>query len=245
MMKLCVVASMIVAATAVPASAGPASQPLFEVTDVDRDTVPAGTPEAFRAAFGPSPKNESTRAVDGTDYLYVPLTQIPLPGGKVALVSTGASECDGHACSGLNSVHYLQRDASTGRYKVDGEWMDVGTSGSFGNPATGWGWTDAIADAPVLYTDGGGVWQGYACSTAALTELTPNGPLEIARIPIHYSNGGAVETGVTELTGRITTAQKGRSFTVSYTGSKAFSERYVRGADGRYTVSGKTRVPTC
>lgn len=243
-MKLCVVASMIVAATAMPASAKPA-QPLFEVTDVDRDTVPAGTPEAFWAAFGRSPKNEATRAVDGTNYLYVPLTQIPLPGGKMALVSTGASACDGHACSGLNSVHYLQRDTGTGRYKVEGEWLDVGATGTFGNPATGWALTDAIADAPVLYTDGGGVWQGYACSYAVLTELTPDGPAQIASIPAYYSNGGAVETGASDLTGRITAAQKGHSFTVTYTGSKSFSERYVRGSDGTYKVSGKSRVPTC
>ena len=244
-MKSCVAVSVVVAAAVVPAAAQAAPQPLFEVTDVNRDTVPAGTPEAFSAAFGFSLKNEATRDVDGTNYLYVPLIQIALPGGRTALVSTGASACDGHVCSGLNSVHYLQRDAGTGRYKVEGEWMDVGTAGTFGNPATGWGWTDAIADAPVLYTDGGGVWQGYACSTAALTELTPDGPVEIALIPIHYSNGGAVETGATDVTGTITAAEKGRSFTVTYTGSKSFKERYVRGSDGRYTLSGKTRVPRC
>jgi len=245
MVKLCVVAPLVIAATVVPAVARPAAQPLFEVTDVNRDTVPAGTPEAFTAAFGHSPGNDYTREVDGTNYLYVPLTQIPLPGGRVALISTGASACDGHACSGLNAIHYLQREAGTGRFKVDGEWLDVGAAGTFGNPATGWGWTDAIADAPVLYTDGGGVWQGYACSYAELTELTPEGPVEIASIPSHYSNGGAVDTGATDLTGRITAAQKGRSFTVTYTGSATFSERYVRAADGRYTVSGQSRVPTC
>lgn len=245
MKKLCVVASIAVAATVLPAAARTAPQALFDVTDVDRDTVPAGTPEAFWAAFGPSPKNESTRAVDGTNYVYVPLTKIALPDGKTALISTGASECDGHACSGLNSVHYLDRDASTGKYKVTGEWMDVGAAGTFGNPATGWGVSDAIADAPVLYTDGGGVWQGYACSYAVLTELTPDGPVEIAQIPTYYSNGGAVETGATDVTGRITEAQKGHSFTVTYAGSKTFTERYVRGADGRYKLSGKTRVPSC
>lgn len=243
MIKVCVAASVMVAAAAVPAAARPAPQPLFAVTDVDRDTVPPGTPAAFRAAFGVSPTNESRRAVDGTNYIYVPLTLIPLPGGSVALISTGASECDGHACSGLNSVHYMRRDG--GSYTVEGEWLDVGAAGTFGNPAMTWGWTDVIADSPVLYTDGGGVWQGYACSFADLTELAPGGPVKLASIPIYYSNSGAVENGATDLTGIITAAEKGRSFTVTYTGSKSFSERYVRGADGTYTLSGKSRVPSC
>ena len=244
-MKYLVLVSMAVVAASPLAAKQPAGQPLFAVGDVDRDTVPAGTPEAFWAAFGKSPRNEAVRAVDGGNYTYVPLALIPLPGGRTALVSTGASDCTGHACSGLNAVHYLERESGKAGYKVAGEWLDVGAAGTMGNPATQWGWTDAIADAPVLYTEGGGVWQGYACAYASLTELTPSGPVEIASIPIHYSNGGAVEKGVKQFDGRITAAEKGRSFTVTYTGSRSFSERYQRGADGRYTLAGKSKVPGC
>lgn len=245
MMKRFVGVSCTVLAFATPAAGAEQTAPasIIEVQDVDRDTVPAGTPEAFWAAFGENLKNEADRTVDETTYTYVPLALIPLPGGKTALVSTGASECTGHACSGLNSVHYLERKGA--RYTVTGEWLDVGTSGTFGNPALYWGWSEAIAAAPVLYTEGGGTWQGYSCAFAVLTELAATGPAEIASIPIYYTDEGARETNSTVVKGQITAAEKGRSFTVTYTGTRTFSERYVRGADGTYKVAGKSRVPTC
>jgi len=244
------IATLVVVATVPVSAREPSRPPLFEVVDVDRDTVPAGTPEAFEAAFGRKTQYdgggrwyELTREVDGHDITFVPLTLISLPDGRKALITTGASDCTSHACSGVNAVHYLQREGA--RYQVDGEWLDVGASGTFGNPARRWGWTAAITGAPVLYTEGGGVWQGYACSAATLTELGAHGPVEIASIPIHYSNGGAVDTGTVTLTGTITAAEQGRSFTVSYAGSSQFDELYVRGADGRYRLEGDTKVPHC
>lgn len=234
----------LMAAAASPAQAHEQRAPSpFEIIDVDRDTVPAGTPAAFEAIFGRAPHNEARREVDGSAFLFVPLTLIPLADERTALVSTGANECTGAACSGINAVHYLRSER--GSYQVDGEWMGVGASGTFGNPARRWGWTDAIARDPVLYTEGGGVGQGYACSHASLTAFTPEGPVAIADIPIHYSSEGALDTDGTVLKGRITAAKKGRSFTVSYRGSRSFSERYVRGRDGRYTVRGGTKVPGC
>lgn len=233
-----------VVALALTATLSAAAQPargLFPVMDVDRDTVPAGTPAAFAAVFGPSPRNEAVRQVDGERITYVPLALIPLGGGSVALVSTGQSGCTGHACSGVNAVQYLRGSAADCE-KV-GDLVDVGAAGTWGNPATGWGWTDAITGTPVLYTEGGGTWQGYTCTLAALTELRPAGPVEIASIPIAYSD--ASRDNGTTLEGRITAAERGRSFTVSYTGSRRFSERYVRREDGRYTLDGRSQVETC
>lgn len=227
-------------ATALPVAAQPAPT-LFPVTRVDRDTVPAGTPAAFAAAFGPSPRNEAVRQVNGERITYVPLALIPLGGGTVALVSTGQSACTGHACSGVNAVQYLRGSAAD--YEKVGELVEVGAAGTWGNPATSWGWTDAITGTPVLYTEGGGTWQGYTCTLAALTELRPTGPVEIASIPIAYSD--ASRDNGTTLEGRITAAERGRSFTVSYTGSRNFSERYVRRGDGRYTLEGRSQVETC
>lgn len=245
------IAVILIAATIPAAAQEQSAPPLFEIVDVDRDTVPAGTPEAFEAAFdhktrydGDGRWYEHSRTVDQYEITFVPLTLIPLSDGRKALVTTGTSDCTGPACSGLNAVHYLRRDDSA-RYAVDGEWLDVGASGTFGNPARRWGWTGVITGKPVLYTEGGGVWQGYACSFATLTELAADGPIEIARVPIHYSNGGAAETGIVTLTGTITAAEQGRDFTVSYAGSRQFDELYVRGADGRYRLQGETKVPRC
>lgn len=236
------IASLVLSAGAIPASAQE-TPPLFPVTEVDRDTVPAGTPEAFWAVFGESLRNEAEREVKGQKITFVPLTLIRLPGDVTALVSTGASDCEAHACAGLNSVHYLRRDKDSAGYVKAGEWLDIGVSGTWGNPATRWGWTDAITGTPVLYTEGGGTWQGYSCDVAALTELGPKGPVEIARVPVYYSDASR-DNGPT-LRGTITAAERGRSFTVTYAGSESFSERYVRGADGSYKLEGKTRMRTC
>ncbi|MFC4256031.1 hypothetical protein GRI97_12120 [Altererythrobacter xixiisoli] len=221
-----------------------AQQPLFPVVDVNRDTVPAGTPAAFEKAFPAAQRNSAKVEVQENAYEFVPLTLIPLGEDKTALISTGANECTGQACAGLNSVHYLS-GPERADYSVTGEWLDVGMTGVVGNPASRWGWTDAIADVPVLYTQGGGVWQGYACDKAVLTALAADGPTEIAVIPIGYSNGGAVEDGVINLDGQITAAEKGKSFTVTYTGTDSFSETYVRQADGKYALQGATKVPSC
>lgn len=251
-MKCATALAVILAATIMPAAAKEQSAgPLFDIVDVNRDTVAAGTPEAFEAAFDYRTKYDSgerwyeyRQTINGQDFKFVPLTLIPLPDGRKALVSTGHSDCTGHACSGVNSVHYLRRDEE-GRYAVDGKWFDVGASGTWGDPAQRWGWTGAIADSPILYTEGGGVWQGYSCSFVTLTELTSDGPAEIASIPIHYSNSGAVEGGVVTLTGTISAAERGRTFTVSYAGSSQFDEIYARGPGGRYRLKGETKVPRC
>lgn len=249
-MKFVVVAVLAITATAAGAQK-PSAQALFEIVEVNRDTVPAGTPEAFEAAFGENTRSgagrwyETVRELEGQSFTFVPLTLIPLPDGRSALVSTGASDCTGQACSGRNTIHYLRREGA--RYAVDGEWLDVGASGVVGNPATRWGRTDAIADDPVLYTEGGGVWQGHSCSYASLTQLTATGPVEIARLPVHYSNGGAAEdaAAIVTLSGSIVAAVKGREFTVRYTGSRDFSEKYVRNADGQYLPAAASRMSPC
>lgn len=236
------VALLIVAAAAIPASSQ-TDKALFPVTDVNRDTVPAGTPEAFAAVFGTSPKNEAEREVKGQKITFVPLTMIKLPGEVTALVSTGASDCEAHACAGLNSVHYLRRDKDSYRYVKAGEWLAVGAAGTWGNPAARWGTTDAITGTPVLYTQAGGTWQGYSCDVAVLTELGAKGPAEIARVPIYYSD--ASRDNGPALRGTISAAERGTSFTVAYTGSESFSERYVRAPDGTYKLEGKSRMKTC
>ena len=228
---------------ALPVSA----QSMIEIHDVDRDAVPAGTPAAFVVAFPDAERNEAVREIGDYTYVFAPLGFVPLSDTRVALVSTGGNECTARACTGLNAVHYLTHDAGAPRYpfKLEGEWLDVGAAGGGrGNPAMRWGWTRAIADNPVLYTESGGVWQGRACGHVLLTELTPSGPVDIAGIPISFSDA-STEGGDPGVEGAITTADKGRSFTVSYTGSASFNETYNRGADGQYRMDGKSRVTTC
>ena len=240
---LTALATLASAAAFVPAAL---AQSVIETRDVNRDAVPAGTPAAFVVAFPDAERNEAVREVGEDAYSFVPLAFIPLSDTRVALVSTGANDCTGQACTGLNAVHYLSHDAGEPRYpySLQGEWLDVGAVGVMGNPALQWGWSRAITEHPVLFTEAGGVWQGRACGYAVLTELTPSGPKDIARIPTSFSDA-SVEGGDPGVEGVITSAEKGRSFTVSYTGSASFDEVYKRGADGEYRVDGTSRVPTC
>ncbi|KAB0540364.1 hypothetical protein [Pseudochrobactrum saccharolyticum] len=223
------------------------AQPLFEITAVNRDVVPAGVPAAFEVAFPKAARSEAKVTVGDDNFLFVPLAFIPLSDTRVALVSTGANECTSQACSGLNAVHYLDHDAGEPRYPYtsQGEWLNVGMTGVVGNPADSWGWSADIADAPVLYTEGGGGGQGLFCSFGVLTELGASGPVEIARIPVAFSDARD-EATAKEITGMITAAEKGKSITVSYkSGSENFQEVYKRGADGRFTLEGQSRVPSC
>ncbi|WP_266031360.1 hypothetical protein [Brucella intermedia] len=222
-------------------------KPLIEMTDVDRDTVPAGTPAAFEVAFPQASQNEAVRKIGDDNFHFVPLAFIPLSDTRTALVSTGANECTGAACSGMNAVHYLDHEAGEPRYPftLRGEWLNVGAVGSVGNPAERWGWSSDISDVPVLYTEGGGGGQGLFCYYAILTELTDSGPVELARIPIEYSNASSDDNSA-QINGAITAAEKGRSLTVSYkSGTETFQEIYHRAEDGRFRLDGQTRVPSC
>ena len=241
---VCGLATVVAAPVTVQAEPGAS---LIEIADVDRDAVPTGTPAAFYVAFPNADRNEARRQVGGENvYAFVPLAFIPLTDTRVALVSTGANDCTGQACSGLNAVHYLDHPTGAPRYPytLQGEWLDVGATGVVGNPAARWGWTKAIADNPVLFTEGGGVWQGRACGYAVLTELTPSGPVDIARFQTSFSDASA-DDGDAGVDGVITSAEQGRSFTVSYSGSVRFSETYRRGADGQFKLDGPSRVPAC
>lgn len=241
-----VFALCLAAVVSVPAVAPASAQSLIQVEDVDRDAVPAGTPAAFAVAFPNAQRNEAVREAGEGVYSFVPLALIPLSDTRVALVSTGVNECTGQACTGLNAIHYLSHDAGAPRYPygLQGEWLDVGAVGVVGNPALQWGWTRAIADNPVLFTEAGGVWQGRACGYAVLTELTPSGPVDIARIQTAFSDASS-DGGDPGVEGVITSAEKGRSFTVSYSGSARFDETYKRGADGQYRLEGQSRVTAC
>lgn len=243
---LATVAALLAGASAAGASETPV-RPLFELVDVKRDTVSAGTPAAFEVAFKDAIRNEAVRSEGDARYRYVPLALIPMTATRTALVSTAVNECTLPTCLGRNAVHYL--DHGPGRpqypYTVQGEWLDIGASGTFGVPAQRWGVTGAIAAAPVLYTESGGTWQGVRCGVAILTELTPGGPVEIAHIPIAYSNDGAGPADAVKIEGFIQAADKGRSFTVSYQGTKRFSETYLRGPDGQYRIDGKSALPGC
>lgn len=225
------------------AAAGAAPQPLVPVRESDPGNAGALAHEAFRAVFGRARQASVTR--DGRTYDFAPVTAVELGGGRIALISTGALRDAGHAEDGLNAVHYLMR--VRGRLRVTERWFGLGAGGSHGVSATRWGMTRALSRWPVLYTEGGGTWQGCTVTVATLTELRPAGPIDVAGFPTGFDNGGMVERPRAQrVDGAIAAAIPDRSFTVRYSGSMRFSETYAR-TGNRYRLSRRreSRMPGC
>lgn len=199
---------------------------------------------AFRTAFG-LPKGAEARAareIDGRTYQFRPAAIHLLPNNVGVLLSLGSLEDAGHGDGGINAIHYLQGGASGWQQK--GEWLDLGAVGTVGNAATAWAFSDAIGKNPYLVTSGGGVWQGCAISTATLTELAPGGPVDRAGFTDAMSSGAGTGQVDGEYDGRIVAAEPDKSFTVGYTGTRSFTQRYVL-KDGKYALVGTDQVPGC
>jgi hypothetical protein len=134
------------------------------------------------------------------------------------------------------------------RFEVVRAFPSAVVTGSFGRIAR-WSVSPRFSNWPVIVSEGGGTGQGYSCSSATLTELRPEGPFELATIPLSYSDAGAKtdEEAGREINGRIINVAKNQSFDVVYSGSRSFSEHWVRGAGGKYDVAGggKSQMETC
>lgn len=199
---------------------------------------------AFRAAFG-LPKGaeaEAEREIDGRSYHFRPVAIHLLDTNVGVLLSVGGYDEAGHGDGGLNAVHYLK--SSPNGWVKQGEWMDVGAVGTVGNGATSWAFTRLLGRNPYLVTAGGGVWQGCAVSTAAVTELTPEGPVDRGSFTDSMSSGAGIGQTEQEFEGQIAAAVPDKSFTVAYTGTRSFKQQYVL-KDGKYEPVGKDQVPGC
>ena len=197
--------------------------------------------EAFRLPAA-SRGVEAKRTIDGADYVFRPVALHRIGPDLWVLLSTGSKEDAGHVDEGINAIHYL-RDAEGGWQWV-GEWLNLGSVGTVGNAATAWGFTAALGQNPYLVTSGGGVWQGCAVSTATLTELTPNGPVDRGSFTDAMSSGAGLGQKNQAYDGAIVAAARDKSFTVAYTGTRAFRQNYVL-KQGKYALVGKDRVPGC
>ncbi len=221
-------------ATAIALLALPASLALAQSSPGDA---------AFRAVFGGSGSGRIT--LDGRTVKFGRPRLVPLPDGRFALVSAGEIEGAAHVESGQIAVHYLKSDGKN--YTVVRKWWNAGGGTSFGT-APAFSISTKFGPNPVIYTEGGGTWQGYTCSSGALIELTPAGPVEIATFPTHYDNGGTVEDErrATSISGTLGTIQPRKSFTITYRGSRNFAETYVlRGGKYRLSGDGESRMETC
>ena len=200
---------------------------------------------AFEAAFGSRGEAALTVQSDGAseDVRYAPGRLIWLPFGPV-LLSEGQVQDPAHVSAGKIAIHYLRPAAD--RFEVARAFPAGIATGSFGRVAQ-WSVSPRFSTWPVVVAEGGGTWQGYTCSWLTLTELSPNGPVELASVPLAYDDRGAREdeSEATSIDGRILNVVKNQSFDVVYSGSRAFSEHYVRSGN-RYSVAGgESAMKTC
>jgi hypothetical protein len=199
---------------------------------------------AFRAAFG---KNGSAILKRQGEYKetikYTPGALVNAPFGPV-LVSLGEVLDASHASSGKIAAIYMRRMPQG--YAVDKRFIPAMETGSFGSIGK-WRVSHTFGTMPIVTVEGGGTWQGYTCSVMTLLELAADKPRELVTVPLYYSDGGAVmpPQRATEVTGRITNIVSGRSFDVVYSGSKHFTERYLRRGNKYVVARGKSRMPTC
>jgi len=193
---------------------------------------------AVAAAF---PRGTLVAIGDKPPRLFDDHRLIEAPFGPV-LVSHGYVPNAAHVDAGAIAVQYLAPDKDGFTLVRDfPEAIEVGSSGELSD----WSVSDKFSDLPVIQAEGGGTWQGYTCSYAVLSELTPHGPVELARIQTAYDDSGAKEAGAVSLDGRIADIVKGKGFTVRYGGTRSFVERYVRRGDRFVREGGKSQVPEC
>ncbi|WP_447762445.1 hypothetical protein [Sphingopyxis panaciterrae] len=199
---------------------------------------------AFQTAFGlpRGAEPEATRTIDGQSYHFRPAAIHLLPNNVGVLLSIGSLDDAGHSESGLNAIHYLK--SSPAGWVKQGEWIGLGATGTVGNGATSWAFSSLLGRNPYLITAGGGVWQGCAIGSAAVTELTPEGPVDRGAFTEGMSSGAGIGQKEEQYDGKIAAAVADKSFTVAYTGTRAFKQQYVL-KGGKYELVGKDQVPGC
>ena len=232
------------AATAQPEASKGALKEGFPITLSNESEGEMG--EAFLAAFDRVNVGNDDGSllveVDERMYSFVPLAMHKLSDNVWVLVSGGTLVDAGHSDGGMNAVHYL-RDAEGG-WQVISDWWEIGATGTVGNPATAWAFTDKLGKNPYLVTSGGGVWQGCMVESTMVTELMPNGPADRSGFTSAMSSGAGAGQKEQQYDGAIVAAVPDKSFTVRYTGTESFEQTYKREGDD-YLVVGKDRVPGC
>lgn len=200
------------------------------------------TTAAFRVAFGKSGSVILKRQGEYQETVkYTPGALVEAPFGPV-LLGIGEVVDGSHASSGRVAAIYFRRDSRG--FAVEKRFVPAMETGSFGSIGR-WRVSRAYGPLPVVEVEGGGTWQGYTCSVTTLLELAPDRPRELVTVPLYYDDAGAVVgKKATRIEGRVVRAASGKSFDVDYSGSRRFSDHYVRRGD-QYVLVGKSRMETC
>ena len=199
--------------------------------------APADARAAFRIAFGHAAP--VTLKLDGDGVKYRPIALVDA-GGTPVLVAQGEVVDAAHASSGkVATVHFKGRTVVNKNLTA----LEAGSFGEIGQVTV----STKFGPLPVVVAEGGGTWQGYTCEVASLLELTPAGSRELVDVPIHYDDILLRPDGKgKEISGKFANIVSGKSFDVRYTGTRRFTDHYVRRGDA-YVREGKgeSKMLTC
>lgn len=157
--------------------------------------------------------------------------------GKVIVGEFGYPDGEwGHVTSGRLDVAYIRPSGEREQFERA---VEVGSNGRVGE----WDVTYKFTGTPVIYASGGSTGQGTTEGCTVLTELTPEGPREIAVIP-DYSGGMSSDGQEFETKGKIGNIKRGVSFAVSYAGQEKGTVTYQR-IGGKFQTSDKPVLSHC
>lgn len=165
--------------------------------------------QAFEAATGH--RRPFNQTVKGEEYSVSPIKIVALPFGPALLVKREIEDgC--HACVGFLGVYYLREDQ--GQSIVTASYPEAVSGWGWGAAPSEWQVTDRFTAYPAIYASGGYSGQGITVSSAAVTELRPDGPSTSDVIGLGYSDAGAITDDNPrpgcELEGKITKVVKDR-----------------------------------
>ena len=189
---------------------------------------------AFRKVFA-----QSIVTLEGEKIKYEPVALVEVEGRQV-LVAKGTVIDAAHVTSGKVAAIYFGADGKVQARHLKA--LESGSSGVIADVSV----STKFGSLPMIVAEGGGTWQGYSCDLVTLVELTPYGPREVADIATYYDDSGVnpdANKGVT-LTGKIANIQPGKSFDVVYSGSRNFTETWVRSGE-KYELAGETKMLSC
>lgn len=177
---------------------------------------------AFDAVFGLGERN--IRVSEETVYSYAKGKVVWTDFGPVLIVE-GSGEPYPPALGTLG-IFYL-REVAGPKFEEVRRWPDAAAGSIMGNPPQ-WKIRRDIASRPVIESTSGGVWQGYACDSITLTELTPGGPRALVTFASAYDNSGAEGADGQRYDGAIVNVVRNRSFDVRFSGTATIIEHFVR-----------------
>lgn len=170
--------------------------------------------KAFDTFYG----KEKTRNIEGEKIEFTPEKIISTNFAKILIVKGEVLDAF-PANEGKLYAHYFV--VENGEIKKQKSYEPMVEAGSFGN-FTDWGISDKFTNNPVIFVEGGGVWQGIMCVSTTLIEITDRGPVELLNIISQRSNDEK------KIKGKIENIIKNKSFDIKYTGDNNETSHYIK-----------------